>query len=156
MSEMKKVRRPTRLFPRAIGDVVKQATKPLMDKQGKIYGALLQDWPTIVGKDRASCTRPLRLQWPSKEATGAVLHLEASAARAPELTYEIEAILEQCARYFGYRAITRIVLQPVHGVFAAPAPKVEKPVAAPAQAPRDMMDILNRMRKRIVEDDKRD
>lgn len=151
----KPTKRPTRLFPRAVGEVVKQATRPLMDKQGKIYGALLRDWPTIVGKDRASCTRPMRLQWPTHDATGATLHLEASAARAPELTYELEAMLEQCARYFGYKAITRMVLQPVHGSFAPP-PAPPKPSAPASTEPQTMTDILTRMRKRIAEDDKPD
>lgn len=150
-------RRRGGLFPRALGDVVKAATKPMMDKQGKIYGALLRDWPQIVGAERAACTRPTRLQWPAQAATGATLHVEASVAKAPELAYETEQMLEQCARHFGYRAIARIVLHPVHGVFASPAPKpqplTEK--SAPTK-PRDMGEILRRMRDRIAGDDKRD
>jgi hypothetical protein len=106
--------RKRHLFARSLDEVVKNATKPMMDKQGKIYGALLANWPAIVGEERAKHTRPGRLQFPAKEATGATLHLDAHPAKAPELQYAHEQILEQCARYFGYRAITRIIIHPAH------------------------------------------
>jgi len=140
------------LFPKTLGDAIKHATQPLMDKQGKLYGALLRDWPTIVGADRAKNTRPQCLKWPNQQAEGAVLHLDVAAAIAPELAYETEQMLEQCARYFGYRAINRIVIHPSHQFVKTP----EK--AAPGKPtgnPSDMVDILQRMRQRIAGDDKR-
>lgn len=149
--------RKRRLFPRQLGEVVKLATQPLMDKQGKLYSALLRDWAQIVGAERASYCRPQRLQWPTQEAAAAILHLEVSAARAPELAYETAQIVEQCAGYFGYRAIDRIVIHAVHGVFTPPK-AAEKPPAPseekPDSTPRDMMEILHRLRQRIAGDDK--
>ena len=50
----KKAFRKRRLFPRSLEETMKDATKPLMDKQGKIYGALLRDWVQIVGEERAA------------------------------------------------------------------------------------------------------
>ena len=145
------------LFPKRIDEVVKQATKPLMDKQGKLYGALLRDWPSIAG-ERAGYTRPQRLQWPTKDASGAVLHLAVSAARAPEMAYETGLLIEQCARYFGYRAIARVVIHPSHDF----APTKPEPKPAPenkndgTKTPASMTDILARMRQRIAGDDKRE
>lgn len=141
------------LFPKTLGDVVKQATKPLMDKQGKLYGALLRDWAVIVGPERAKTTRPQCLKWPNQQAEGAVLHLDVAAALAPELAYETEQMLEQCARYFGYKAIARIVIHPSHQ-FTKTAEKTAP--AKQAGTPSDMMDILQRMRQRIAGGDKRD
>ncbi len=166
-------RRRGSLFPQALGDVVKKATQPLMDKQGKLYGALLRDWAVIVGPERAKTTRPQCLKWPNAQAEGAVLHLDAAAAIAPELAYETEQLIEKCARYFGYRAIHRIVIHPSHS-FVTPAKtgvldSKTKTAASPQAAldsrlrgndekkqPSDMMDILQRMRQRIAGDDKRD
>ena len=146
------------LFPRALGDVVKTATQPLMDAQGKLYGALLRDWAVIVGAERAKNTRPQCLKWHNAKAEGAVLHLDVSRAVAPELAYETEQMLEQCARYFGYRAITRIVIHPSHAFTTQPVVAAKpKPEASAGEAtPNTMMDILQRMRQRIAEDDKRD
>jgi hypothetical protein len=106
----KKPFRKRHLFARTVSDVVKEATKPLMSKQGKLYGALLRDWSQIVGAERAAVTRPERLQFMHAETSGAILHLHARPSAAPELAYMHEQMLEQCARYFGYRAIERIVI----------------------------------------------
>jgi hypothetical protein len=144
-------KRKTHLFPRRIDELVKIATKPLMDKQGKLYGALLQNWAQIVGPERALHSRPQKLQWPTTQANGAILHLAARAAKAPELAYETEQMVEQCARYFGYRAIARVVLHPAHDF---PPIEPKKAPAAPVAAPRDMTEILQRMRARIATGDK--
>ena len=147
----KKPFRKRRLFPRTLGEVVKHATQPLMNKQGKLYGALLRDWGQIVGADRAQVCRPQRLQFPTNEADGATLHLDVRPASAPEFAYITEQLLEQCARYFGYRAIARIVIHATHGVFAdkplpaaAPVPTVA-PQPLPANISADMRDVLARI-----------
>lgn len=145
------------LFPKRLDEVVKRATQPLMDERGKLYGALLRDWPSIVGATRAAQTRPQKLHWPNAQANGATLHLDVAASLAPELAYETEQLLEQCARYFGYRAIARVVLHPSHQLSAAPKaapPPTAQPTSTTTDAPRDMMDILQRMRQRIASSDK--
>jgi hypothetical protein len=143
--------RKGRLFPRSIDEVVKQATKPLMDRQGKLYSALLRDWATIVGPARAKTTRPQKLHWPTKDATGAVLHLSVKSSSAPEMQYETQQIIEQCARYFGYRAIDRIVVHATPTGFDTP---VKNAPATATASPSDMMEILQRMRQRVAGDDK--
>lgn len=154
--QKKKEYRKRHLFARSLGDVVKNATQPLMNKQGKLYGALLRDWTQIVGAQRAAVTRPERLQFTTSTSQEATLHLAVRPAAAPELTYVTEQIIEQCARYFGYRAITRIVLHPTHGAFQTlpeptPAAPALSPPAAPAMAelpsdlPPELRSILTRM-----------
>ena len=156
----KKPYRKRHLFARSVMDVVKEATKPMMTKQGKLYGALLRDWAQIVGPERAAVTRPERLQFPNDDASGAVLHLAARPAIAPELIYVQEQMLEQCARYFGYRAITRIVIHATHEGFATPAEETHvatpKPAATvpatplPASIPHEMRSVLERISTHIA------
>jgi hypothetical protein len=161
-----KVFRKRRLFPRALDDVVKEATKPLMNKQGKVYGALLRDWAQIVGTERAAVTRPDRLQFPTNEANGATLHILARPAAAPELAYATEQMLEQCARYFGFRAVNRIVIHASHDVGASQDMTEQKPAipkkqhnavssTIPATAPTDMRDVLNRIAQHVSPSDKK-
>ena len=156
-AKKKKPYRKRHLFARSVMDVVKEATKPLMTKQGKLYGALLRDWPQIVGPERASVTRPERLQFPTDGTSGAILHLTARPAIAPELAYVQEHILEQCARYFGYRAIHRIVVHATHEGFTTAEPPVEAkraptvPAAPlPKQIPNDMRAVLERISTHIA------
>ena len=147
----KKSYRKRHLFPRTVEDVLKNATKPLMDKQGKLYSALLSHWEQIVGPERAAVTRPQRLQFPTGDMQGAILHLSVRPSAAPELAYVTEQMLEQCARYFGYRAIGRVVIHATHGMFEMKEEptKAAQPAASaaplPASIPTDMRDILQRM-----------
>ncbi len=156
-SPTKKTYRKRHLFARSVSDVVKEATKPLMSKQGKLYGALLRDWAQIVGVERATVTRPQRLQFATTEASGAILHIDARPAAAPELTYAHEQILEQCARYFGYRAIERIVIHATHEGFSAtenlpPAPRetATKAQPLPENIPNEMRSVLERLSKHFT------
>lgn len=161
-----KVFRKRRLFPRALDEVMKVATQPLMSKQGKLYGALLRDWAQIVGAERAAVTRPDRLQFPTNEASGATLHILARPAAAPELAYATEQMLEQCARYFGFRAVNRIVIHASHEVGTSHEQTEQKPATAkkqhapvssaiPATAPSDMRDVLNRIAQHVSSSDKK-
>lgn len=152
MSEFEQKKMPYRkrhLFARSLEEVVKQATKPMMDKQGKVYGALLANWSAIVGEERSTITRPQRLQFPTGEATGATLHLGVHPAHAPALQYELGPMVEQCARYFGYRAITRIILHPAHELVKTEPTPPEPPKET---APNSMQELLHRMRQRIMSD----
>ena len=155
----KKEYRKRRLFPRSIQEVVKDATKPMMNKQGKLYGALLRDWPQIVGAERAAVTRPQRLQFPATEASGATLHLDVRPAAAPELAYAMEQMLEQCARYFGYRAIARIVIHASHQGFvdaveekiATPAlTQTMKSTSLPDSVPSEMRAVFERLARHVA------
>ena len=148
----KKPYRKRHLFARSITDVVREATKPLMTKQGKLYGALLRDWAQIVGPERASATRPERLQFPTDDPNGAILHLAVRPAIAPELAYVSEQILEQCARHFGYRAIHRIVIHATHEGFEThepvmhgPTPPTMKAATLPSSIPSEMRSVLERI-----------
>jgi hypothetical protein len=147
----KKTFRKRRLFPRSLKEAVSAATKPLMDKQGKLYSALLRDWNQIVGP-YALVSRPDRLQFPAHDGKGATLYLSVRPAAAPELAYATEQLLEQCARYFGYRAIERIVLHQSHGTFDSnPVPQAveketsRKSAALPAYVPTEMRSVLERL-----------
>lgn len=164
-SKAKKPFRKRHLFARSVEDVVKEATKPLMHKQGKIYGALLRDWKKIVGEQRASLTHPDRLQFPTTDATGATLHLLARPAAAPELAYETEQMLEQCARYFGYRAITRIVIHASHALAKEEIVRASSPLQASAaitlptsvsrEIPSEMRSVLERIAQHVSSSDKK-
>ncbi len=140
-------RRKRHLFARSLGDVVKNATKPMMDKQGKLYGALLGNWPAIVGPERAAITRPQKLVFPRADAVGATLHLAVHPAHAAELPYMLDAMVEQCARYFGYRAIARIICHSAPELARAATPEPPAPVT---DTPQDMRELLQRLRQRIM------
>ena len=154
----KKPYRQKRLFPRSLDQAMQDAMKPMMNNQGKLYSALLRDWSKIVGNDRAKLCKPQHLQFASSQSQEATLHLDVRPAAAPEFAYITEQLMEQCARYFGYRAITRIVLHQKHGGWAEqeepstplPAPMpIPQPVTFMANVPQEMQQVLSRIANHI-------
>lgn len=152
MSEKpKQAYRKRHLFARSLSDVVASATKPMMDKRGKLYSALLSNWPAIVGPELATLTRPGRLHFPNSDAASATLHLDVHPAKAPEMPYHQQQILDQCARYFGYRAIDRIVLHPAPELAKRSTNTEPASKTAPTEPPpADMRELLQRLRGRIM------
>lgn len=154
---MSQAPRKRRLFPRTLHEVVSQATNPMLDKQGKLYGALIRDWPVIVGEAHAAISSPARLQFPTSEMAGAILHLNVHPAHAPQLQYATAQLIEQCARYFGYKAIERIVLHADHAQVTLDSPTASKPKeTAPERTSAEEMKAMFAALRRSIEsgDDK--
>ena len=141
--------RKRHLFPRGLGEMVAIATKPMMDKQGKLYGALIRDWAIIVGDERARITTPQKLQFPTSDTSGAVLHLGVHPAHTPELQYAAAQIIEQCARYFGYKAIERIVLHADYQQMSNTSNEPAKPAEKPAISADEARDFFAAMRANL-------
>ncbi|MBN8542856.1 MAG: DUF721 domain-containing protein [Alphaproteobacteria bacterium] len=110
MTTTKPTYRKRRLFPRTLDEVVKVTTKPMLDAQGNFTIKLMRDWGEIVGHDAAKSMQPKKVIFPKADATGGVLHLSVAPELAPEITYRANAIIEQIARYTGFKAIDRIII----------------------------------------------
>lgn len=122
---------------RAVGSFVPRLTQKAMQKYGFSTAALLTDWSTIVGREMAAYTSPLKLVWPRAPEVygetpaaqsgrpGATLFLKVEAARALDIEYKRAQIVERINGYFGYRAVgdLRIVQAPI----------------APRDTPRDVL-----------------
>lgn len=104
-------------------------TKPIFGKHGFAGGALVVDWPAIVGSAVAAHTLPVRIKFPPKDRSDGMLVVKvANSAFAVELQHLEPLILERINGYFGWQAVTRLKL--LHG----PLPKRE-PVRPPAPEP---------------------
>ncbi len=122
---------------RAVGSFVPKLTQKAMQKFGFSTAALFSDWPLIVGAELARHTLPQRLKWPRAPdaagdtsaddcgRAGATLVLQVSAARALDIQYKGQQIVERINAYFGYRAVAdlRIVQVPVGPEPRQPGPR---------------------------------
>jgi len=132
---------------RTVGAYVPKLMRKAFETFGFSTATLLTDWSTIVGDQVAECTLPERIKWPrgagvtedaepeARGRSGATLVLRVDPARALDLEYKRQQILERINAYFGYRAVAelRLLQAPVTAVAkAAPAPQREEP---PCEAP---------------------
>jgi hypothetical protein len=137
---------------RSVGSFVPRLTQKAMQKYGFSTAALLTDWPTIVGREMAAYTSPLKLVWPRAPEVygetpaaqsgrpGATLFLKVEAARALDIEYKRAQIVERINGYFGYRAVAELRIQ--QAPIAPLAPSKPRDVVAPkTRAARPGVDL---------------
>ena len=117
--------------PRALAGVLRKVTRPIFGKRGFAGGAVVTEWPTIVGRHLAAHTVPERIAYQGGGRDSGVLHLRVdSGSLATELQHLEPQLLERINGYFGYRSVDRLRI--VHG----PLPPAEAP-PRPAQRALD-------------------
>jgi len=135
---------------RAVGAYLPKLTRKAFETFGFSTATLLTDWSTIVGDQVAGYAVPERIKWPrgvgasedgepeGRGRGGAVLVLRVDPARALDVEYKGQQILERINAYFGYRAVAelRLLQAPVTASSKpAPEPPCEvKPCEAPELA----------------------
>jgi hypothetical protein len=102
--------------PQRIGRQLPAIAGKALGKKGLAFGALMAEWPSIVGARVAEQAAPLRLAFPAGQRDQAVLHVQVSSATALLVQHEEPLIVERINGFFGYRAVARLKL-----VHAAPA-----------------------------------
>ncbi len=118
----------------AVAVPVARVTRPVFGRHGFASGALVVDWPAIVGTAVAAHTLPLRIKFPPKARTEGTLVVKvASSAFATELQHLEPLILERINGYFGYRAVARLLLR--HGPLPRRLPSRPPPAPLGGGAP---------------------
>jgi len=98
---------------RALGETVAKVTGPIMSRQGFAGGAIVAEWPAIVGEQMAAQSIPEKvIHSRDKNAPGTLRLSVASGGIATELQHLAPLLLDRINTYFGYQAIDR--LQFVH------------------------------------------
>jgi hypothetical protein len=113
---------------RAVGSFLPSLTTKALQKYGFSAASLILDWPAIVGPELAQHAAPERMKWPrhvepadddesSRPArrSGATLMLRVDSAKALDVQYRSQQIVERINAYFGYAAVAhlRIIQAPL-------------------------------------------
>jgi hypothetical protein len=145
---------------RAVGSYVPKLTHKAFEKYGFAAAALITDWAIIVGKDVATYTVPERLKWPrgvgvaddidegGSGRQGATLIVRVDPARALDVQYKAQQMLERINGHFGYRAVgeLRILQAPLPERSAAS--RTARPSLATAPVPTPELSAISDERLR--------
>ncbi|HUZ73409.1 MAG TPA: DciA family protein [Stellaceae bacterium] len=150
---------------RALASEVPRIAAPVLGKRGFASAQLVADWASIVGTELAAKISPDRLSFPRGERRDGTLRLRVAAGLAPEVQHRTPLILERINGFFGYRAVSRLVL--VQGPPARPplpVPPRPRPLSADERAALDrrlariedpgLRDALRRLGEAVIGTDK--
>ena len=105
-----------------------RVTRPVFGRHGFAEGALVTDWPAIVGAAIAHHALPVRIRFPAGERSGGTLIVKVSSgAFALEMQHLEPLILQRINGYFGWNAVGRLRL------IQGPLPERPRPAAPPPQ-----------------------
>lgn len=116
------------LFPKTLEACIEPLTRPILKTQGLAGSRVVSQWLSIVGPQLAAHTQPEKLTFPKGQKTGGTLVISCENGFATELQHMQPQILERLSGYFGYTAISRIVIS--HSWVERP-----EPVSIPAPKP---------------------
>lgn len=120
---------------RALATTLPKVTKRALGRRGHAEGALLAEWPSIVGKEIAARCRPQKLSAarPGRHGDG-TLTLRVEAGFAVELQHMAPLLIERVNGYLGYRAVSGLRMLQV------PAGRQPQAVPRPGVRPLDAAD----------------
>jgi hypothetical protein len=113
-----------RLLPGVAGEALK--------KRGFGEYGILNAWESVVGAHLARYSAPVRIVFERGKTADGVLHIQVAPMMALEFQHMQPIILDRIAAYFGYRAVSRLVLLQSPHIFAPK--RAEAPVAAARRA----------------------
>ncbi|MBC93122.1 MAG: hypothetical protein CMM38_05725 [Rhodospirillaceae bacterium] len=110
---------------KAISAETERITSPIRKKRGLTEVAIISDWPKIIGNRLAQECLPLRIS-PGAGANNGTLYIQVSGVLALELQHMQTQVIERINGYFGYQAISRVILQQAPVVNEKPKKKIKK------------------------------
>ncbi len=130
----KRAKAATRLArPMRIGRLLPKEVVAIYRRRGFLHHEIIARWPLIVGAQLAQVTVPLAIRRGGARHQAGVLEIKVAPGFAPAVQHEQERLLAAVNRYFGHRAVARLVIRqgPIR---AAPPPIVRVDPEPSAQA----------------------
>jgi hypothetical protein len=97
--------------PRKLADALSGLADPVFRRRGFAIREIVTRWPAIVGEQLAAQSCPEKLAFPVNKGADAALHIRTSGPLALELQHLAPLIIDRVNTYYGYPAVSRLVLQ---------------------------------------------
>jgi hypothetical protein len=119
------------MAPRAISRSLAKLTRPVLEKRGIHFAALVAGWPDLAGPRLAADTAPERLALPRGGGPG-VLHLRVTPALAVEVQHIAPQLIERINAFLCHAAVARLALAQRPPAIALRRPARLKRIPSPA------------------------
>jgi hypothetical protein len=112
---------------RAAGELVGAVGGQSFRRFGFVQSEVVSRWREIVGERYGRVSTPESIRFPAGRKSGGTLTLAVDGAHAPLLQHLTPLIIERVNRFFGYRAVDRLVFRqgrPSPGPSEPPRPRL--------------------------------
>ncbi len=117
----------------ALAGAVRKVARPILGRQGFLEADLIDRWEEVAGPSLSQVSLPQKVVFARGETQQGSLHLlVSSGAAALALQHAEPQILERVNAFFGWRAVSRLVLAQGPLARKAAAKAVVRRVLAPA------------------------
>jgi hypothetical protein len=123
---------------KTVSEMIPDVGRAAFRRFGFVQSSVVSRWKEIVGEKYALVSAPESIRFPMGKRAEGTLTLTIARAHAPMMQHVEPVIIERVNRFFGYTAVTRIVLRP--GDIARIAPT--KPKADLSPVPIELGDSL--------------
>jgi len=123
---------PRRRGQRAVGDLLPEIGGTAFRRFGFVQSAIVSRWGEIVGLRYAEVSAPESIRFPTGKKSDGTLTLTVTGAHAPMMQHVAPAIMERVNQFFGYAAVSRVVIR--QGAMAARKPRAAPPSIKPVPA----------------------
>lgn len=96
--------------PRPLARTIPRIAARALGRQGQAFGALLVEWPSIMGPVTGTRCIPEKLSFPRGRREGATLSIRAPAGLAVEIQHAEPQIVERINTFLGFPAVARLRL----------------------------------------------
>lgn len=118
-----------------VGPLISNTITPICQQNGFVQARILLEWEYIISPQFAHFCTPLKVTFPLKQRNNGRLYVKASSSMATEIVYQEPTILNKINQYFGYQAISSIMVLQGPITKKAPLKKlVEKPLSEAVQS----------------------
>ncbi len=94
-----------------VGKILKDISKSYLEKRGYMIGALINDWPLIIGESYAPYCAPENISFFKKGQGGTLQMVVYSQSMILSLHHLQPVIIEKINTYFGYKAVDKITFK---------------------------------------------
>lgn len=105
------VERPRGGRARAVSEIVPDIGRMAFRRFGFVQSSVVSRWREIVGERYADASVPESIRFPQGKRQDGTLTLLVQGAHAPMMSHVTGVIVERVNRFFGYQAISRVVIR---------------------------------------------
>lgn len=136
---------------RSVSEMLPDVGRAAFRRFGFVQSAIVSRWKEIVGDQYAGVSAPESIRFPQGKRSDGTLNLLVARAHAPMMQHVEPIIMERVNRFFGYTAVTRVILR--QGDIARPTPAKPRPelVALPVELGDSLRSIADPELKAVLE-----